>query len=118
MDGLTELGKVLKKIRIREGILLYDMAIAIGVSSSYLSGVEHGKKKPSIEWLDIICNKYSISEQEKECLNRLMLEQINVEIKDTTVIEHRTLVFNKSDFKNFIDGNKGYYSNVKLRNMN
>lgn len=103
---MTELGKALWKIRIREGILLYDMATALGVSSSYLSGVEHGKKKPSIEWLDIICNKYSVREQEKECLNRLILEQISAKIKDNTVIEYRTPRFNKGDFKNLIDSKR------------
>lgn len=103
---MTELGKALWKIRIREGILLYDMATALGVSSRYLSGVEHGKKKPSIEWLDIICNKYSVREQEKERLNRLILEQISAKIKDNTVIEYRTPRFNKGDFKNFIDSKR------------
>ncbi|MFT8234171.1 helix-turn-helix domain-containing protein [Pseudomonas guariconensis] len=41
---LTEFGKTLRKIRIDNGMLLKDMATALGISPAYLSAVETGKK--------------------------------------------------------------------------
>lgn len=43
----TQFGKILRKIRIDQGLLLKDMADAFGVSSAYLSSVETGKKPVS-----------------------------------------------------------------------
>jgi transcriptional regulator with XRE-family HTH domain len=41
---LTEFGQYLRKIRIDCGDLLKDMADKLGVTSSYLSAVETGKR--------------------------------------------------------------------------
>jgi len=41
---LTPLGKALRKLRIDRGWLLKDMARGIGVATSFLSGVETGRK--------------------------------------------------------------------------
>jgi len=41
---LTEFGKYVRKLRIDKGIVLGEMAQALGLSSAYLSGVENGKK--------------------------------------------------------------------------
>lgn len=40
----TQFGKLLRKIRIDQGLLLKNMADALEVSSAYLSAVETGKK--------------------------------------------------------------------------
>lgn len=48
----TEFGKLLRKIRIDQGMLLKDMADAFGVSSAYLSAVETGKKSVSDDLVD------------------------------------------------------------------
>ncbi len=42
---LTEFGKVLRKARIDKGVLMKDMADAVGVSSAFLSSVETGRKQ-------------------------------------------------------------------------
>jgi len=41
---LTKFGKVLRKARIDQGLLLKDLADACGISSAFLSSVETGKK--------------------------------------------------------------------------
>jgi len=41
---LTPFGKALRKLRIDRGMLLKDMADGIGVTSSFLSGMETGRK--------------------------------------------------------------------------
>jgi transcriptional regulator with XRE-family HTH domain len=41
---LTPFGKALRKLRIDRGMLLKDMADGIGIASSFLSGMETGRK--------------------------------------------------------------------------
>lgn len=42
---LTAFGKEVRKIRLDRGELLKTMADSLGVKSSYLSAIEHGKKQ-------------------------------------------------------------------------
>ncbi len=46
-EKLTNFGIEVRKYRVELGETLYDMATTLGVSSSYLSGVETGRKKAS-----------------------------------------------------------------------
>ena len=51
---LTAFGRYVRKLRIDSGYLLKDMADFLGVTSSYLSAVEMGKRKIPIDWADKI----------------------------------------------------------------
>lgn len=42
---LTPFGKAVRKLRVENEALMRDMAIALGVSSAYLSAIEMGRKK-------------------------------------------------------------------------
>ena len=53
---LTDFGKELRKIRIDNNEFLKDMANKLGVTVSYLSAVENGKRDIPDEWLDKIIN--------------------------------------------------------------
>ena len=44
-----KLGKFFRKLRIENGEVLYDMAMKLEVSSSFLSRVENGKKRPPMK---------------------------------------------------------------------
>ena len=57
---LTTFGKICRKIRIDQGILMYDMARELGVSSAFLSKVENGKSKPVREWAEQIAEVYDL----------------------------------------------------------
>jgi transcriptional regulator with XRE-family HTH domain len=48
---LTTIGKELRKIRIDRGMLLKQMADAIGISSSYLSSIECGKRDIPLDFV-------------------------------------------------------------------
>lgn len=65
---LTKFGKELRRIRIEKSELLKDMADRLGVTSSYLSAVEHGKRDIPQNWIDRIVSLYSLGNQEKKCL--------------------------------------------------
>ena len=64
---MTENVKFLKKIRIERGEVLYTMANKLGVTPSFLSAVELGKKKMPYEWNVKIRTAYQLTPaQEKE----------------------------------------------------
>ncbi len=79
---ITKFGKFCRKLRIDKGELLYDMATKLGVSPSFLSKVENGKKKPPIEWEEIIINEYGLSGTELEDFREAFFDAKNSESID------------------------------------
>ena len=65
---LTEFGQYLRKLRIDHDELLKDMADKLGVTSSYLSAVETGKRNIPDGWVEKICQFYSLGMFEQEAL--------------------------------------------------
>ena len=45
-------GEVLRLLRVFNNIKATDLAAQLGISKSYLSEIEHGKKQPTIDLLD------------------------------------------------------------------
>lgn len=78
----TALGKLLRKWRIDKGVVMYDMAQAIGVSTSFLSAVERGKKKLSQDKMQAI----------REYLN--LDENGYSQLKDATIKSNGEVVMN------------------------
>ena len=77
---LTELGKILRKIRIDRQELLRDMADILGVSAAYLSAVETGKRNAPSTWVDKIVQGYSLTPTEA-CQLREAYEYSQDEVK-------------------------------------
>lgn len=67
---LNSFGKFCRKLRIDKGELLKDMATKLGVTSSYLSAVENGKRNVPRKWIEEISMMYSLNDIEAEELNR------------------------------------------------
>ncbi|MDO5674802.1 MAG: helix-turn-helix transcriptional regulator [bacterium] len=67
---ITEFGKYLRKIRIEQGLRLYDMAKSLGRSSAWLSYVETGRKSIPVGFADEIADKYNLAEKQREELNK------------------------------------------------
>lgn len=61
---LTQLGKALRHIRLDRDEKLKDMAENLGVTVAYLSAVENGRRKIPGSWIEILANKYNLSEEE------------------------------------------------------
>ena len=74
---VTKFGKFCRKLRIDRGELLYDMASMLNVSTSFLSKVENGKKKPPIEWEQIIISKYGLSGKKLEDFQEAFFDAVN-----------------------------------------
>lgn len=65
---ITELGKHLRKIRIDHGEILKNMADKLGVTSSFLSAVEIGKRNIPDGWIDNISQWYNLDQSETQAL--------------------------------------------------
>lgn len=81
---ITSIGKFLRKIRIDRGEVLRDMANHLGVSSSFLSAVENGKKKFPEAWKDKLTELYNLSSQQVSEMEEAILDsskaiEINME---------------------------------------
>lgn len=57
---MTPFGKALRKLRIDRELLLGDMAERLGISASYLSQIETGKKPIPDGFVDKLGNAYSL----------------------------------------------------------
>jgi transcriptional regulator with XRE-family HTH domain len=65
---LTEFGRYLRKFRIDCGELLKDMADKLGVTPSYLSAIETGKRNIPENWVEKIAGLYHLDLIEKDQL--------------------------------------------------
>lgn len=69
---MTPFGEKIRKLRAERGISLKQMAAAVGVSSAYLSALEHGKRgRPSWYLLQRIIAYFNIIWDEAEEVARL-----------------------------------------------
>lgn len=62
---ITSFGKILRKIRIDNNEILKNMADKLGVTSSFLSAVENGKKRIPDHWLNELYTLYNLDEAQK-----------------------------------------------------
>lgn len=69
---MTPFGERMRKLRAERGVTLKDMADAIGVSSAYLSALEHGKRgRPGWHLIQRIIAYFNIIWDEAEEVVRL-----------------------------------------------
>ena len=69
---MTPFGKRMRELRRERGMALKDMAEAIGVSSAYLSALEHGKRgRPGWHLIQRILSHFNIIWDEAEEVARL-----------------------------------------------
>ena len=71
---LTPFGVFIRKLRIDSGMLLKNMAEQLGVTSSYLSAVETGKRNIPTEWPSRIALIFNLSSDSKAELNKAIQE--------------------------------------------
>lgn len=91
----TKFGKELRKIRIDTDDSINDMAKRLGISVSYLSAIEAGKRKIPNDMVNNIVTAYHLSEERREILKTTEAESSkNIDIDLTNVsLEQRKLVF-------------------------
>lgn len=67
---LSPFGRFCRKLRIDNGELLKEMAEKLGVTSSYLSAVENGKRNVPRNWATRISEIYSLDHEQSGELKR------------------------------------------------
>lgn len=67
---LTAFGKELRRLRITVDEMIRDMAGKLGVTASYLSAVETGKRQIPDGWVGRISELYSLSSAETDLLQK------------------------------------------------
>lgn len=77
----TEFGKWLKMFRISIGVRLYDMSETIGVSPSFVSAVESGKKNIPLDFVDKIKARYILTPMQEETLDEAVKATREKELK-------------------------------------
>lgn len=80
MKGLTEYGKYLRKLRVDSNETMKDMAEKFGVTVSYLSAVELGKREIPSSWNSKLFDNYQLDKVKISELNSSYATTIN-EIK-------------------------------------
>lgn len=83
----TSFGKFARKLRMENDELLKDMATKLNVTSSYLSAVEHGKKRVPENWEKELGNIYHLSSEQKEDLKTAIIQsadEIEINLRNTT----------------------------------
>ncbi len=61
LTGERKIGKNIKKIRMQKGLSQQQLAQKSGISQSFLSALENGKKSPTVDSLNKICRSLGIS---------------------------------------------------------
>ena len=80
----TSLGEFLRSLRIENHEILKDMADNLGVSSAFLSAVENGKKKLPDSWYEKLTVLYSLTKEQQEELERVVMETNGIVELDIT----------------------------------
>lgn len=58
---VENIGETLKSARLKEQMLLKDVSNLSNLSSGYISRIENGSSKPSLDALKSLCNIYSLN---------------------------------------------------------
>lgn len=58
---MFDVGQRIKELRMQRGITVNALANLAGISQSFLRDIELGNKKPTVEYLEYICDALKIS---------------------------------------------------------
>lgn len=94
---MTPFGERMRKLRAERNVTLKDMAEAIGVSSAYLSALEHGKRgRPGWHLLQRIISYFNIIWDEAEDVVKLArISHPRVVIDTSGLAPHATELANR-----------------------
>ncbi len=103
---LTEFGKVLKKIRVDRNEILKDMANKLGVTVSYLSAIENGKREVPDNWINKIKSNYRLSSKESSDLENSFFEskkEISIKLSNLNDTKKQAAIAFAREFEEFSD---------------
>lgn len=92
MSDLTEYGKVIRKFRIDKNINQKEHADLLGVSPTFLSNMEKGKKAISMEFINQTITALKFTTNEERQLIQAVSKEAPLSIKITPKNENESLV--------------------------
>jgi transcriptional regulator with XRE-family HTH domain len=75
--ALSDFGQLIRGLRLRKDMLLSDMADQLGVSPSYLSAVDFGRRPVPKDWPDKIAKILDLSAEQLELLRLAAADSTN-----------------------------------------
>ena len=101
IKNVTSLGKRLRKIRIDNDEITLNMAEKLGISISYLSAIEHGKRNIPNDFIQKLFDKYQLSEEMKTLIQKdvvdysgemkLIISQMNEQQQELSLLYARKI---------------------------
>ena len=91
----TQLGEMLRLIRIKTGDSMRQMAEKLGLSSSYLSAIENGKRNVPKDFDSVVEAHYELTSQQVKDLKEaiaLTSESVKVDLTDLSE-KHKKLIY-------------------------
>jgi transcriptional regulator with XRE-family HTH domain len=70
ISSLSPLGRELRKLRVDRSMRLFDVAQRLGVTPSFVSAIEVGRKTPPDYFVDLLATKLTLTDAEVRRLNR------------------------------------------------
>ncbi|MBB6285303.1 helix-turn-helix domain-containing protein [Geobacillus subterraneus] len=116
---LTSFGRFCRKLRIDHGELLKHMADKLGVTSSYLSAVENGKRNVPQGWIEKISDLYSLNVEEQEKLKQAVFESqkiVKLDFEDLNADDKTTILALARQFKELDKKDKETIKAILLKN--
>ena len=118
---LTPFGKFCRKLRIDKGELLKEMADKLGVTSSYLSAVENGRRNIPKDWAGKIASIYHLSEDQFNDLQSSIEESqsiIKVDLSGANAEQKNLMLAFAREFKDLSDETTTKIKNILLKSKN
>lgn len=116
---LNSFGKFCRKLRIDNGELMKDMAKKLGVTSSYLSAVENGKRNVPQDWLTKITNLYSLSIEEQAELKQAEQDSktiIKIDFENYSNEDKNILMALARELNDLDEGDRNKIKNILFKN--
>ncbi|MBP3644812.1 MAG: helix-turn-helix domain-containing protein [Clostridia bacterium] len=103
---MNRLGKFLRKLRIEQGEVLFDMAQKLGVSSAFLSAVENDKRSAPASWIDVLAKEYQLCDAQLTELSEAIgdsVKQIRMDVGNMSSSKRNCALAFARHFDDFSD---------------
>jgi len=117
---LTDFGKMCRKIRIDNDEILAEMAEYLGVTSSFLSAVENGKKNAPEGWIDLIKKRYELANEQCEKLQeaqRNSQKQVKINLENVNNEDRKIIMAFARSFDKLGNADKEKISKVLAKDL-
>jgi transcriptional regulator with XRE-family HTH domain len=99
----TDFGKFCRKLRIDNNELMKDMANKLGVTTSYLSAIEKGKRNIPTDWAEQIAEHYELTEKQViDLTNLLIIDSLSE--REILALNEAVSVLYLNDNSDYING--------------